>query len=578
MRQTVRQTHINPVRAALDSCKPHFVNAAIFSAVSNILALVPSIYMMQIYDRVVPTGGTATLLLLSLVALFGLATMSALDWLRGRLLVRAGAKLDAELAGRTLHLIMTRPRIGSLARSDAMRHLDTLRQGVSTPAAAAIFDIPWAPLYIVASFLLHPVLGLLSLGAAILLLILAWDNERSIRTPVRIVAEAGSAAYSQQAQITSFAGDIRALGMADALSRLVLAERAKVNMLQASAGFIGGNHSSLLKFLRMALQSAALGVGAILVVKGEASGGAIFAASLLLGRALAPIDQVVAAWKTILQTRTAYDKLSELFDAEGLRIHTVLPAPTGAIEVEHLIVTAPGSDRVAVSDINFTVAPGEVIALIGASGSGKSTLLRALAGADLPARGFVRFDGASVEDWDSETLAPHVGYLPQSFVLFQGSVKDNIARFQTAAEDASPALDLAVIAAARSIGAHDMILRLPQGYDTPIGHRGMGLSAGQAQRIAIARALFRSPRILLLDEPTANLDADAQRAFETSMSQLRRAGSTVIFSTHSPELLKLADKLMVLREGRIERFGPVVAETRAINARPNVHASWKAAS
>jgi PrtD family type I secretion system ABC transporter len=578
MAQLSRDLNGNPIRRALERCKPHFVAAAIFSAVSNVLALVPSIYMMQVYDRVIPTGGLMTLLVLSAVGLMGLMTMSLLDWLRSRLLFRAGARLDALLAGETLSLVLSRPRLNGLARSEAMRNLDTLRSGISSTAASALFDIPWAPIYVIVAFLLHPALGALVLGAAILVLALAWHNERALRAPVQLAGSAAAATYSRQAQLSANAGEVRALGMVQALAIRQLEDRAGVNELQRTASFSGGNHSGLSRFLRLVLQSAALGVGALLVVEGKLSGGAVFASSLLLGRALAPIELVVASWKPILQTRAAYIGLSQLFGDQPAPEHTRLPAPVGSIQVQNLTMLAPESDRVAIADIGFAIEPGQIVGLVGPSGAGKSTLLRALAGADLPARGHVRFDGASTADWDAELLARHIGYLPQNFILFPGTVKDNIVRFRRPDAEVSAAeLDAAAIEAARTIGAHELILQMPQGYDTFIGHGGTGLSAGQAQRIAIARALFGDPRILLLDEPTAHLDVEAHRAFGQMLARQREAGHTVVFSAHSADLLGNADKLLLLRDGRIERFSPIseFADPR----RPHiVHAAQKVAS
>ena len=567
----------NPVRQALERCRPHFVSVALFSAVSNVLMLSPSIYMMQVYDRVVPTGGLMTLAALSAVGLFALATLSTLDWLRGRLLVRAGALLDHQLAGPTLRLIMTRPRLSQLQRAEAMRDLDTLRQGISSPAVAALFDAPWAPVYIITAFLLHPALGALSLGACVMMVLLAWHNERGVAKPLRVAGEAASAAYAKQLHISNHAAEVRALGMASALTNRQLFDRAKVNNLQAQANFTGGNHSGLMRFIRLALQSGALALGAILVVDGGISGGAVFASSLLLSRSLQPIEQLVASWKSITQSRNAYNRLGALFVGEEYRDHTHLPAPTGALSVEHLTVANPSNDRVALADASFAIAAGQIVGVVGLSGAGKSTLLRALSGAATPARGHIRLDGASTIDWDPERLSRHIGYLPQNFVLFPGTVKENISRFRGLLDqhdmDDAHMLDAAVIEAAQRIGAHEMILALPNGYDTPIGAGGLGLSAGQMQRIAIARALFGKPKLLLLDEPTAHLDQQAQHAFIKTLSSLRAERCTVLFATHNGDILASADKLLLLKDGRVDRFGPVSEGLNAL--RPVSHSAQK---
>jgi ATP-binding cassette subfamily C protein len=546
----------NPVRDALSLCRPHFLAAALFSAVANLLYLAPSLYMLQVYERVVPTGGLVTLAVLSLVGLAALATLSALGWLRARLLVRAGARLDEALAEPTLRLISARPGLSQLERAAAMRDLDTLRAGVAGTAAAALFDLPWTPIYIVAAFLLHPALGILSVVASIVMLLLAWGSERAIARPVREAGEAAAIANARAGQITAYAAEVRALGLTRALARLQLGDRAEVARLQNEAAFGGNRHSHLAKFIRLALQSGALALGAVLVTEGSVSGGSIFAASLLLSRALAPIELVAASWKTLLQSRTAYQKLSALHAGEAPRAHTRLPAPAGRLSVEHLTVVAPVGERVAIADASFAIEPGEVIGVVGMSGAGKSTLLRALVGASPPARGQIRIDGASIADWEPEALARHIGYLPQNFIMFPGTVKENISRFRglLGEEEAGFDLDAAVIAAAEGIGAHEMILRLPHGYDTRIGVGGTGLSAGQTQRVAIARALFGDPALIVLDEPTAHLDVNAQHAFLKTLGRLRQRRATVLFATHSTDMLAAADKLLVVRDGRIDRL------------------------
>lgn len=566
----------NPVRAALGKCRAHFAAAALFSAVSNILLLTPSIYMMQIYDRVIPTGGLVTLAAISAIGLFALATMSVFDWLRGRLLVRAGARLDEELAGTTLRLIMSNPALGQLQRAEAMRYLDRLRQGVSSPAAIALFDAPWAPIYVLAAFLLHPALGALALAASVLMVLLTYYNERRTEKPGRIANEAANLAYSRQSQMSTYAAEVRALGMASALTTRQLAERAEVNGLQVKASFIGADHNAIVKLVRLTLQSGALALGAVLVVEGSVSGGAVFASSLLISRALQPVEQLIASWRSLLQTRIAYDKLGELFEGEQDRSYIHLPAPTGAVAVENLVVANSGTGRIALADANFSVSAGQIVGVVGLSGAGKSTLLRAIAGAANIARGTVRIDGASVTDWDPEQLSSHIGYLPQNFILFPGSIRDNICRFQAGEAGNRSWLDQQVVSAAQMIDAHEMILRLPEGYDTVIGTGGTGLSAGQTQRIAIARALFGQPQLLLLDEPTAHLDGQAQHAFMKALIELRRRGATVLFATHNTDVLAGADMALVVKDGRVDRLAPLT-DIKS-QARPVSHNAQKASS
>ena len=556
-RTVMRIGMADPVRTALGRCRSHFVGAALFSATINLLYLTPTIYMMQVYDRVLSSGSGATLLMLSLIGLAGLFTLSLLDWLRSRLMVRATARFDRALAADTLRAILSQPALSRLDRADAMRQFDTLRQGIGGSGVLAAFDAPWTPIYIIVAFLLHPALGALSLLAAIVLLGLAWSNERATHGRMSAANEAANQAYAAQAHISAYAAEVRALGMHDALIQRQLRERARSIDLQIQASLAYGSHSGLMKFVRLTFQSAALGVGGYLAINGAISGGAVFAASLLLSKSVQPIEQLVAAWKPLLQARDAWGKLTNLLVDAPVASRTRLPEPTGLIEVEHVTVLTPQHDRIAIADISFRVEPGEIVGVVGLSGAGKSSLLRALGGAVRPARGSVRYDGASYADWAPEQISRHIGYLPQEFVLFPGTIRDNISRFAIELGEAPEAIDAAVIAAAQSVGVHDGIVRLAEGYDTLIGTGGVGLSAGQTQRIALARALYGQPKVLILDEPNAHLDAEADFALVQLLSQLKRQGVTVVLAAHSGDLLASVDKLLMLQNGRITRFGPL---------------------
>ncbi|MEA3389263.1 type I secretion system permease/ATPase [Sphingobium sp. CCH11-B1] len=570
---------LNPLRQALRACRKHIMWAGIFSAVLNLLYLAPSIYMMQIYDRVVPGGSVGTLIAVSAITILCLATLSMLDWLRQRILFRAGAQLETELVGRTLRLLNATPQINRVERTEAMRQFDTLRQSISSSVSMALLDAPWAPIYIGAAFLLHPLLGLLTLAASLLLLALAIHNDRATAQPMKAAGHATSLAYAKQAHVAAHAAEVHALGMSEALARRQLADRENLNLLQMEATFIGGTHGSVIKFFRLVLQSSAIGVGALLVVEGSLSAGAMFASSLLLSRALAPIEQIVASWRPLLGARAAYAALNKLYEMERLEQHTRLPAPSGAVTIDNLTMAKPMSDRIAVANVSATIEAGEVIGVVGPSGSGKSTLLRALTGCEPPVRGTVRYDGASLSQWDPEQLAQHIGYVPQNFILFAGTVRDNISRFAGMDGGDDRIIDEATVKAAKIAMAHDTILRLPDGYDTLIGAGGIGLSAGQMQRIALARALYGDPKILVLDEPTAHLDIEAKQAFMSMLSANRARGITVILATHCRDTLASVDKLMVLRDGKLEHFGPLLKTASladATNASPKSHDSRKA--
>lgn len=546
----------NPLRQALAAGRRHYVAAAVLSALGNLLYLTPTLFMLQVYDRVVPSGSLATLALIGAVALAAYGTLGTFEWLRGRLLVKAGMRLDRQLAGPVLGVVLARRGMTAMERSEAIRELDAFRQTMAGPVMTIAFDAPWAPIYVIAAFLLNPWLGLLTMAAGAILVLLAWRSERAIHGALAAANTAAAVTYARQRQMTAHAAQVRALGMRRALTARALADRAGVNELQLAATFTGGRHGSLIKTVRLVLQSSALAMGGWLAVEQQISAGAIVATSLLMSRALSPIEQLTHNWKQVVRARTAYHHLAGLLGGTGAVAPTQLPRPAGRVSIEELTVATAQGARVAIAQISAEIAAGEVVGIAGLSGAGKSTLLSALAGA-LPAlRGTVRIDGASIESWDPDRLADHVGYLPQDYVLFAGTIKENIARFAGHVFGDPAAIDERVVAVAREVGAHEMILRLPDGYDTVVGN-GAGLSAGQAQRIALARALYTDPAILLLDEPSASLDAEGQHALMALIGRLRAEGRTVIFSTHQTDLLAIADKVMLLAGGRLARFGPL---------------------
>ena len=553
-----------PLKKAFAENRSLLIHAAVFSALLNLLYLAPTLYMMQVYDRVMPTGSRTTLALLSLATFSALGSLSLLDWVRSRLLVHVSTRLDARLAGPVLQALLRRPSLSRAERSAAMRDFDAFRQSLAGPALLAAFDAPWTPIYLVVGFIVHPLLGVVGVVSAAALLVLAWLNEQATGKPIERANKVAGLAYAEEDYAARSADTVRALGMRTALTVRQLEQRREVIALQNQASFAAGRYLHLIKAIRLALQSFALGLGAWLAIERQISPGAVFAASFLLARMLAPIEQVVGAWKSIVLNRTAYRNLKSLLDDGDARVPTRLPDPRGEISVQGVAVAGAGHERAILQDINFTLAPGELIGLIGPSGAGKTTLARILAGALAPVRGAVRIDGAAYADWDPERLGRHIGYLPQDFVLFAGTVKDNISRFRGALNEPDVDIDAMTVKAAQVAGVHEMILRLPEGYDTQLGLGGVGLSAGQTQRIALARAVFGGPRLLVLDEPNAHLDADGEILLDQTLVRLRDDGCAIVVVVHRSNLLRTANRILMLREGRLETYSGLEDLARAM--------------
>jgi len=544
------------VAGALRACRRHFIAVAVFSALLNLLFLVPMLYMLQVYDRVIPTRGHLTLFFLTLVLVFGLTTLALLDFVRARLLVRASIRLDRQLAGVLLDTSLARrDRTFDAVARQSMREFDTLRQALTGPAIVALCDAPWSPIYILICFVIHPLIGLLVLVGAAILAAVAVRNSTATSGPLQSAHEAAARAYASQEQVLAGAENVRALGMRRAMVRRHLAERDAMLTLQSGASFAGSRYVTISKFLRLALQSLALGLGAWLAIGNSISGGAVFAASFLAGRALQPIEQLLGTWRTVAQARAAYDKLNSLLEArETDTAMTQLPPPEGRMDVEQLTVLNAAGDGAILAGISFQLVPGEVVAVVGPSGAGKSTLLRMLAGAGRPDRGIIRVDHANVLDWDPERLAAYVGFLPQDVCLFAGTIKENIARFEDS-NAGDEDVDAKAIAAAKACFAHELILKLPNGYDATLGWGGRGLSAGQAQRVGLARALYGDPPIILLDEPNAHLDASGEGQLVDTLVALKARQAAVLVVAHRLGVLAAVDKIMVLRDGRLEAFG-----------------------
>ena len=544
------------MEAAFKECRRHIMSAAFFSALVNILYLAPSLYMLQVYDRVVPTQGVLTLVYLTLIIAFALAVLAALETVRSRLLVLAGMRLDRILSGDILGRLMAQSRPMNTAQ--AMREFDGLRAALAGPAALAFMDAPWTPIYVIVAFMIHPALGILTVVAGILLFGLALLNERATKPALMKAQQANAAAYASQESAAMNGEVVRSLGMRRSIIARHLEERGIGQSLQAEAQFKGGQFGAFTKFFRLFLQSAALGLGAYLAIKGEISSGAIIAASILLSRALQPVEQLVGGWTQVIQARGALNTLSELFDkTKPLDIdRTQLPTPMGAVELDRVVVRAPGREELVLKAVSLKISPGESLGIVGSSGAGKTTLARVIAGALSPDQGIVRMDGANYTDWDADALAEHIGYLPQDPSLMSGTVKDNISRFAAWRGMPLEKIDQLAIDAATKAGVHDLILKLPKGYDTPLAPGGRGLSAGQAQRVALARALFGDPTLLILDEPNSALDAEGEASLLRSIQGAKARGATVLIVAHRTGILAGVDRLLVMRDGAIERLGP----------------------
>ena len=560
-----------PLAEALRACRVHFLWAAIFSAAVNLLYLTPTLYMMQVYDRVVPTGGLMTLVLVSMVALFALAALAALDWLRGRLMLRAGLRLDRMLSGKVLARVVDLQ--ARAPNTQALREFDNVRSAIGGQGMLALFDAPWTPIYLICCFLLHPALGVLTLVGGLVLFTLAWLNERDTRPRLNKAIQSQNHAYASQEGVAAQAEVVRALGMRQASIARQVEERRQATAAQADAQLAGGRYSGAIKFLRLTMQSAALGVAALLAVRNQISPGAIIAASVLLSRAVAPIELLVGVWPSLVQARASWKTLTDLFAGTAAvdRERTSLPDPRGRLQVECVSVKFPGTENPQLRGVSFALQPGQTLGIVGASGSGKTTLARVLAGALKPQVCSVRLDGADYDAREGDDLARWIGYLPQVPSLFAGSIKENISRFATATGVDPETADRDAVKAAVAAGAHELILRLPHGYDTVLGPYGQGLSAGQAQRVALARALYGDPVLLVLDEPNSNLDQEGEAALMQAILGAAGRGAAVVIIAHRAGVLARVDRLLMMRDGVVQLEGPreeVLEKMRGAGPRP----------
>ena len=548
----MQKNHENSLQAALKACKGAFISVGVFSLFVNALMLVPTFYMLQVYGRVLTSNNVTTLVMLTIIMSILVITSGTLEWVRSRIMVRVSTKLDVLLSRHVYKASFKRALEsgGMDASVQPMNDLTSLRQFLTGNGVFAFFDAPWLPIYIAVMFMFHPYYGWVAIASAIVLLILAYANEKVTGKALGEANKENIAATLNTTKNLRNAEVIESMGMLDTLIARWSQRQRKVLLLQSNASDKGGVVSTLSKTFRSWVQSLILGLGAYLAIQHEINAGLVIAGSVLLGRALAPIDLIIGSWKGFISARTQYNRLNDILDkmhAEPQRMP--LPAPKGNIQVEHLIIGAPGSMTPILKGIGFGVPAGAVVGIIGPSASGKSTLARALMGVWAPQHGSVRLDGADLHQWDKELLGPHIGYLPQDIELFEGSISENIARFATIDPEK-------VVQAAQIAGVHEMILLLPEGYDTVIGSDGVNLSGGQRQRIGLARALYGIPKVILLDEPNSNLDEVGERALAHAIQYLKQAGSTVFVITHRTSILSQLDRLLVMQNGAITMYGP----------------------
>ncbi|ABR63194.1 type I secretion system permease/ATPase [Sinorhizobium medicae] len=539
--------------SALRDCRTAFIGVAIASALVNVLYLTGSFFMLEVYDRILPSRSIPSLVALSLLALLLYAFQGAFELVRGRMLVRIAGALDESLNGRIYRAIVKAP-LKLRMQGDglqALRDFDQVRSFLSGAGPAALFDLPWLPFYIAICFLFHPVIGLVAIIGGLVLMLLTYLTNRGTQAPARKASEAGGLrnAFAQASQRN--AEVVHAMGMSARLTAMWERRNTEFRDENRRTSDIGNGYGALSKVFRMALQSCVLAAGAVLVIRGEASPGIIIAGSILTARALAPVELAIGNWRGLVAARQSWQRLKELLKAlPEADAPLQLPTPRDRLTVEGLASGPPAAQRLILSDVNFTVGAGGAVGVIGPSASGKSSLARAILGIWPAYRGSVRLDGAALDQWDSDELGKHIGYLPQDVELFAGTIAQNICRF---AEDATPD---AIVAAAKAARVNDLILRLPNGYDTEIGDGGMTLSAGQRQRVALARALYGNPFLVVLDEPNSNLDAEGEQALSEAIMSVRSRGGIVIVVAHRPSALASVDLVLMMNEGRMQAFGP----------------------
>lgn len=558
-----RQYKSTELKNALKGTRPAFITLLFFGCVINMLMLAPAIYMLQVYDRVLASQNTTTLLMLTLLIVGVYIVIGMIEFARSSVMTRLGNRLDVKLNQLVFNAAFKRKMAtGDNNPAQALNELAQIRQILAGNSLFALLDIPWTPFYLLVAFLVHPLLGYLSLGGILILLCLTLLTELSTKTPIQqaqMLSVGNAIILNKQLQNSD---TIEAMGMLATLKKHWLEGHTKVMVLQTHIADKSAVYSSLSRFVRVLLQSVSLGAGALLVIAGEITPGLMIAASIILGRVLSPVEQIIGSWKQFVQFRSAWKQLTRLLEEyPAPQAILTLPTPKGVISVEGVFAAPPGQKVATLRNVSFQLEQGEVLGIIGPSASGKSSLAKLLVGVWQPLAGKVRLDGADICQWDKTLLGPSMGYLPQDVELFDGSIAQNIARFGEANSEL-------IVAAAQLAGVHEMILRLPQGYDTPLGASGHQLSGGQRQRIGLARAVYNNPAFIVLDEPNANLDDAGEMALIKAINALRAQGQTVVLISHRPTLLGVVNKVLLINEGAVQAFGPreqVFANLRQAN-------------
>ena len=538
---------------ALRACRNAFIGVGLMSCVINLLYLTGSIFMLEVYDRVLPSRSIPTLVGLVIIAGGLYVAQGILDLLRGRVLVRIGTSLDEALNARVFDTVVRLPLMvgGRNEGLQPLRDLDNVRSFLSSMGPGAFFDLPWLPFYLAICFAFHTMIGVTALVGAIILVTLTIITEFMSRAPAREAMGLAARRNDLAASSRRNAEVLVAMGMSGRLTKRWSEANEKYLDGNQRASDVAGGLGAIAKVLRMVLQSAVLAVGAYLVINQEATAGVIIAGSILSARALAPVDLAIAHWKGFVAARQSWHRLNKLLETLPAQAEqTLLQSPSKRLSVEAVSIVPPGDQRIIVQDVTFALEAGNGLGVIGPSGSGKSSLIRALVGVWQPVRGKVRLDGAALDQWSSDVLGRHIGYLPQDVELFAGSVAQNICRYDPEATSDT------IIKAAKEAGVHDMIIKMREGYDTQIGEQGTSLSAGQAQRVALARALYGDPFLIVLDEPNSNLDTEGDEALTRAVRASRERGAIVVVVAHRPIGIEAVDMLLVLKDGRMQAFGP----------------------